>query len=99
MKNRREYKVAITVNNRRVTSVVIDPHYELKHSSSINDKVILEIVELINGGSFPIAAIDEAFEYFVVDMLYLKGRYYKLIWLLENDKFYIGIINAYRRKK
>ena len=95
---RREYSVSIKVNGKRVTKVIIDPHYELKHSKSINDDIIVGLVKLLNNGTFPIQDSDEEFEYFVTDNLDYKGRRYKLVWLLENNRLYIGIINAHRRK-
>jgi hypothetical protein len=47
--NRREYDISVTVNERRITKVVIDPHYELKHSDSVSDNVILSLVKLLDG--------------------------------------------------
>jgi hypothetical protein len=96
--DRREYRIKITVNNRRIKKVIIDPHYELKHSSSVNDKVILELVELLDGGIFPVQDRVEAYEYYVADKLKLSGKYYKLVWLLEDNQIYIGVINAHRRR-
>lgn len=49
---RREYSISLTVNGRQINKVIIDPHYELKHSSSINDDVILDLVKLLAGGNF-----------------------------------------------
>jgi hypothetical protein len=95
--NRRNYKINITINNRTIKNVVIDPHYELKHASSINDDVILELVHLLDGGDFSPETISKGFEYYTTDKLALKGKNYRLIWLLEDDQIYIGIINAYRR--
>ena len=34
---RREYPVQMTINQRRILAVVIDPHYEEKHGGSIDD--------------------------------------------------------------
>lgn len=95
---RRSYKINIIVNNRYIKNLVIDPHYELKHSASISDALILELVKLLDGGDFTPEAVTKGFEYYTADNLMLKGKRYRLIWLLERDQLYIGVINAYRRK-
>jgi len=95
---RREYDISITVNGRQIMKVVIDPHYELKHSDSVSDEVILQLVGLLNGGVFPTQERSGVFEYFVTDRLKLGDKLYKLVWLLEDDELYIGVVNAYRRK-
>lgn len=96
---RREYVVKLEVNGRKITKVIIDPHYEEKHTKSINDELILELVKLLHKGAFPVQEQDEGFEYFVNDNLKLGGKTYKLIWLLEDNKLYIGVVNAHRRRK
>lgn len=98
MVNRREYEISITVNSRRITKVVIDDHYEDKHRASVSDGLILRLVGLLDGGVFPVQDRNEAFEYFVTDRLKLDSKFYKLVWLLEGDELYIGVVNAYRRK-
>lgn len=95
---RREYLVRLTVNGRRISKVVIDPHYELKHNESISDRIILKLVEQLDRGDFEAEDADDGFEYFVADRLELSGKFYKLIWLLEKGELYIGVVNAYRRK-
>lgn len=95
---RRSFKIDIIVNNKRVKHVVIDPHYELKHSDSISDSLIVELVNLLDGGDFTPEAVTKGFEYYTTENLVLKGKQYRLIWLLEKDQLYIGVINAYRRK-
>jgi hypothetical protein len=37
------------------------------------------------------------FFYFSTDKIELNGKFYKLVWLLEEDQIYIGVVNAYRR--
>lgn len=95
---RRSFKINITVNNRHINHVVIDPHYELKHADTISDSLIMKLVGLLDGGDFAPEAIKEGFEYYTTENLILKGKSYRLIWLLEKDRLYIGVINAYRRK-
>lgn len=95
---RREYPIRLTVNGRRIVKVIIDPHYELKHSNSIDDAVILELVRLLSGQSFEPEMENEDFQYFVSDNLVLWSKRYKLVWLLEQNALYVGVVNAYRRK-
>lgn len=97
--NRREYDIHITVNSRRIHKVIIDDHYEIKHKESINDELILRLVRLLDGGTYPVQDRDTPYEYFVTDGLKVDGKLYKLVWLLEDDQLYIGVLNAYRRRK
>lgn len=95
---RLSFKIDIVVNNKRVKQVIIDPHYKLKHSDSISDSLIVELVNLLDGGDFSPEVVAKGFEYYTTENLVLKGKHYRLIWLLEKDQLYIGVINAYRRK-
>jgi len=53
---------------------------------------------LLNGRSFtPVDTDEQGFQYFVNDRLELKGRFFKLIWLLHDKEIFIGIINTDRR--
>ncbi len=97
MNERRDYKISITVNSRNITSVVIDPHYELKHSDSVDDEIILILVQMLDGQTFTPEAERDGFQYFKTDPLELNGVNYRLIWLLEKNEIYIGVINAFRR--
>ena len=95
---RRSFKVDILVNGKRIHHVVVDPHYELKHAGTISDPLILALVALLDGGDFTPEISAKGFEYYATDNLLLKGKRYRLVWLLEKDELYIGVINAYRRK-
>ncbi len=97
MYERRDYGISITVNSRSVTRVVIDPHYELKHSDSVDDETILNLVQLLDGKTFTPEAERDGFQYFKTDPLELNSVNYRLIWLLEKNEIYIGVINAFRR--
>lgn len=95
--NRREYAVNITVNEVLITKVIIDPHYEEKHSESINDEIIVNLVKTLDSQNFEPDDEKPPYSYFVTDGIVLNGKAYKLIWLLEDHEIYIGVINAYRR--
>mgnify|MGYP001484297622 FL=1 len=97
MNERRDYKISITVNSRAVNRVIIDPHYELKHGDSVNDEIILSLIQMLDGKTFTPEAEDDGFQYFKTDPLELNGVRYRLIWLLEKNEIYIGVINAFRR--
>ena len=88
----------IKVNNVEVTEVVIDPHYEKKHSDTINDRLILKLVKLLNGRQEAPQAEENRYSYFAT-LIELSGKNYRLIWLQEEDTIYVGVINAYRDKR
>jgi len=93
---RREYTVDLTVNDIKITKVIVDPHYEEKHSASIDDELILNLVKFLDGNLFEADAVKEPYSYYVTEEISLDERRYKLVWLLEDDQIYIGVINAYR---
>jgi hypothetical protein len=95
--NRREYDISIVVNGQRVTQVIIDPHYEEKHADSISDEIILELVKTLDGKALIPDDENPPYSYFTTDKIELSGRFYKLVWLLEAEQIYIGVVNAYRR--
>jgi hypothetical protein len=95
--NRREYDISIVFNETQITKVIIDPHYELKHAESISDDIVLSLVKMLDGRAFPPEDQKPPYSYFSLDKMELDGKLYKLVWVLENDQIYIGIVNAYRR--
>lgn len=94
---RRSYPIQITVNGRLIVEVIIDPHYEAKHSGSIDDRLILDLVSVLDGKFYRAEMTKAGFQYFVADPLEFRGVTYRLVWLLEDDKLYIGVVNAFRR--
>ena len=96
--SRRTYVVSLNINGRALTTVVIDPHYEENHFSSITDAIILCLVKELDGQTFKPTTVDtEGFEYYVNDRIKHNDKLYKPIWLLHEEELFVGIINAYRR--
>lgn len=79
-----------------INRVIIDPHFEIKHGDSINDELILELVKKLNGRiEIPEVKDQEGFSYFAT-LIEHDEKQYRLIWLLEDNAIYIGVINVYR---
>ena len=94
--SRREYDIRIVFNEVEIKKVIIDSHFELKHSESINDEIILGLVKKLDGLILAPQDVNFSFNYFS-EKLELNVKPYRLIWLLEREEFYIGVVNAYRR--
>ena len=94
---RRSYSVNMLVNQRPVTEVVIDSHYELNHPD-MSDELILKLVLKLNGREFTPVDRKDDFDFFVADHLLLQRKIYRLVWCMKDDRMYIGVINAFRRK-
>lgn len=95
--SRREYPTNIKVNGVGIVKVIIDPHFEERHSETVSDEIILGLVKTLDGETFEPEEIDPPYKYFVVDRISYNGKKYKLVWLIEENQFYIGVVNAYRR--
>lgn len=97
--SRREYKIdPIYVNRVYISGVIIDPHYEEKHGESINDELILTLVRKLDGVIQLPDDEEDGFRYFAT-LIEIDKKQYRLIWLLEDEQIYIGIINAFRDSK
>jgi len=95
--SRRELKIRpITINGRRISKVIVDPHIN-KHKE-ITDDVILDLVRELDGAEQRPDDTKPPFEYYV-SRIEIYERSYRLVWLLEDNQLYIGIITAFREKK
>jgi hypothetical protein len=93
---RNEYALRLVINGFRLNRVVIDQHYRVKHSESVNDVLILELLKDLDGGVFPIEAMRGDFQYFTVEPVFRENRPYRLILLLCIGESYLGVVNAFR---
>jgi hypothetical protein len=92
---RRAYKIKPVVINK--VEVVIDPHVD-KHSDHIKDELILELVATLDRTQNIPDDYDGGFQYFVSEILF-ESKFYKMVWLLEDHKFYVGVITAFRDRR
>lgn len=86
----------IVVNGRHLNEVVIDPHYETKHPD-ITDGIILELVQKLDGKEFAPEMTKDDFQFYMLDRIPLGEKHYRIVWWMQDDCMYIGVINAFRR--
>lgn len=92
----RIYKIQVIFNEEYFSEVWIDPHYEEKHSSSINDDLIFALLTRLRQKPWTPQAESNGFKFYEVDVDY-EDRLYRLIVVTPPDLSYLGIRNAYRR--
>ncbi len=64
----------------------------------INDALILKLVMQLDGRKeLPEDTVGK-FSYFAT-LVELNEKQYRLVWLLEENAIYIGVVNAYRDKR
>lgn len=98
VKQQRHNIKPIVVNGIRVAQVVIDLHYQEKHSDHMNDDLILRLVKELDGRRELPETQTDRYSYFAT-LIELDDKQYRLIWLLEDNAIYIGVVNAYRDKR
>ena len=97
--HRRTYNIRpITVNKIKVIQVVIDPHFEKKHSASMSDQLILNLVYELDGRLEVPEVKKGRYSYFAT-LIELNKKQFRMIWLLEDHAIYIGVVNAYPDKR
>lgn len=101
MESPTRHAVSLTINGNHIATVLIGRHYLLKHSASMNDELILELLSALDGQRFPVDSTTDGIDYYVADVEVAPDeKVYRLIWLFEGEKLeIIGVVNAYRRKK
>ncbi len=81
---RREYDINLFINNTIISKVIIDDHYEKKHSESVDDKIIISLVKKLNNEVFEASSSKGDYHYFVTEKV-LNEKNYRLVWLLEDN--------------
>ncbi len=91
---RSEYDIkAITVNGRKISRVIIDDHVR-KHRD-VSDALILRLVAKLDGVRQLPDEAKVSFEYFAT-LIELGAKQFRVVWLLETNQIYIGVITVYR---
>ena len=97
--DRRAHQIEpITVNGKKVIQVIIDAHYEKNHRAYMSDDLILALVRELDGRLEVPDEKSGRFSYFAT-LIEKSGKMYRLVWLLEDDAIYIGVVNAYRDRR
>lgn len=98
--SRREFIIRkITVNGKSISRVLVDDHVR-KHKD-VTDDLILDLVKQLDGTDSLPDDVKGEFQYYV-NLFESEGKQYKIVWLLEKGKLYIGVVTVYRdnrRKK
>lgn len=89
-----QLKNTIFVNSRQITNIIIDPHVD-KHRDHINDDLIINLVETLDGKEYLPTSCKEGYDYFLSNIT-LGKKVFRLVWLLEEECVYIGVITAFK---
>jgi len=93
------YKIdPISVNGIKIVQVVIDSHFEKKHSDHMSDALVLMLVKELDGRRELPDTKTGRYAYFAT-LIELDQKQYRLIWLLEDHAIYVGVVNAYRDRR
>jgi len=95
---RRTYQVQLEINERSLKEVIIDSHYEEKHTKSVNDTIILALIQSLDKRRFePEYVSPVGYEYYTSDPILHEDKPYRLVWLLHPVADYLGVVNCFRR--
>lgn len=77
--------------------MIVDDHID-KHADHIDDVLIKRLVTYLDGGRFEPTKENSGFQYFAFTVKD-NNQWYKLVWLLEENSLYIGVITAFRDRR
>ena len=84
----------IEINRKTIDTVKVSYHVYESHPD-ITDDIILQLVSKLDSGAFEPDAVKPPYSYYVT-LIFLNKKQYRLVWLLEDHNFYVGIVNSYR---
>ncbi len=74
--------------------MIVDPHVR-KHPD-VTDDMILDLIRQLDGSEL---RPDDVKPPYFVSLLFLADKQYPLVWLLERNQIYIGVITMYRDER
>jgi len=89
------YDLSLRYSDIDIKEVIIDQYYTKKHFD-MSDWIILELVKTLHNKTYEVKAMNGKFKYFATEPLFHNHKPYRLIFLLEKNCYYIGVINAFR---
>lgn len=96
LRERKEYALRCVFNDRAFNRVVVDPHYLERHSNSVDDHLILNLVKALSGQRHQPISRQEDSEFFKIEPVRWQGKCYRLIVTICDGEAFIGVINAFR---
>lgn len=97
MPKRNIYPAKLTVNRREINQIIIDPHYKENHPY-MSDELICELVKELDQRRFAPKDRKSPWTYFETDIT-SENKNYRLVFCLEDNKNYLGVIHCYRKSK
>lgn len=92
--SRREFIIRkIIINGKSINRVLVDDH--VREHKDITDDLILDLVKQLDGTDNLPDDIKGNFKYFV-NLFNSNGKQYRIVWLLEKGKLYVGVLTVYR---
>lgn len=90
-----KYDLSLRYRDVEIAEVIIDQYYTEKHFD-VSDWIILELVKTLHNKTYEVKAENGSYTYFAAEPLFHNHKPYRLIFLLEEGCYYIGVINAFR---
>jgi hypothetical protein len=87
--------VSLVFNGLRIDEVIIDQHYKLKHPE-VSDRVILKLIIQLHNLVLKPSELKNEFLYYMEEPIFLDDKPYRLVFVMEKNKNYLGVINAFR---
>lgn len=87
---------AIQINEKWIRRIQIDDH--VKKHGDITTELIVSLVKNLNGTKFDPEECKKPFNYFST-CRWFKEKQYRIVWVFEDSRDYIGIITVFRDKK
>lgn len=95
---RHSYTLSFNFDGIEIDELIIDQHYNLKHPE-VDDWIILELVKSIENSTEINKVFSGDFTYYLFQPVFYNDKPYRLILILEKDRNYLGVVNAFRVKE